>query len=255
MTTAVANRMLRPVSGPLGVRHALLVYVAPRSLFNRVEDNGAYGLALLTLIGLVMLIGYAKVQTGLVDRDVDLVTEKKLAELEQNQKNLVDRVALKEAMEGVRKEAVFGKTITRLGVIVLQPIYLLGSFLLIASILYAMVALTGRKPEYHTLMSICVYAGFIELTGYVVELLMMLYYRSTEVGTTLAPLGTGVMSKVLSGVDPFRIWYWVLVAIGLSVTQQLSRRMAIACSTVMCLLGMGVYAGLAFASGGGGPPS
>lgn len=251
MTTAVANRMLRPVSGPLGVRHALMVYVAPRSLFNRVEDTGAYGYALFTLLGLVMLIGYAKVQTGLVDRNVDLATETKLGELETNQKNLVDRVQLKEAMEGVRKEAVFSKTITRIGVIGLQPAYLLGSFLLIASVLYAMVALTGRKPEYHTLMSICVYAGFIELTGYVVELLMMLYYRSTEVGTSLTGMGTGVMAKVLEGVDPFRIWFWILVAIGLIVTQQLSRRMAIVASTLLCLTGMGIHAGIAFALGGG----
>lgn len=246
MNTAMADRMLRPASGPLGVRHALLVYVAPRSLFNRVEDTGAYGLALLTLIGLVMLIGYAKVQTGLVDRNVDLETEKSLARIEQDQKNLVDRVQLKEAMEGVRKQAVFQKTITRLGVIVLQPIYLLGSFLIIASIFYALVALTGRKPEYHTLMSICVYAGFIELTGYVVELLMMLYYRSTEVGTSLAGLGTGTMAKVLDGVDPFRIWFWILVAIGLGVTQQLSRRMAVVCCTLMCLFGMCIHAGVAF---------
>lgn len=247
--------MLRPVSGPLGVRHALLVYVAPRSLYNRVEDTGAYGLTLLALIGLVVLIGYAKVQTGLIDRDVDLLTEKAKASLEETKQNLVDRVELKDALLNIDKNAVFQKTITRLGVIVLQPIYLLGSFLLIASVFYAMVALTGRKPEYHTLMSICVYAGFIELTGYIVELLMMLHYRSTEVGTSLAPLGTGVMSKLLSGVDPFRIWFWVLVAIGLVVTQQLSRRMAIVCSTVLCLVGIGVHAGLAFASGGGSPSS
>lgn len=231
------------------------MFVAPRSLFNRVEDNGAYGYALMTLLLFAVLIGYARVQTGLVDRNVDVATERQLAEIEQNQKNLVDRIQLKEAMENVRKHAVFNKTITRLGVIVLRPLYLLGSFLLIASILYAMVALTGRKPEYQTLMSICVYAGFLELTGFVIELLMMLYSRSTEIGTTLAPLGTGVMSKVLAGVDPFRIWFWVLVAIGLTVTQQLSRRMAIVTCTILCLIGVGIHTGLAFASGGGLPAS
>ena len=60
---------------------------------------------------------------------------------------------------------------------------------------------------------------------------------------------------MLSGVDPFRIWFWVLVAIGLTVTQQLSRRMAIVCSTVLGLVGIGVHAGLAFASVVGAPPS
>ncbi len=175
--------------GPLGVRHALLVFAAPRSLFNRVEDTGAYGWALVTLLGLVMLLGYAEVQTGLIDRVVDEKTEKELAKLEETQLNLVDRLELKDRMESIRKAAVFEKTMTRIGVVGLRPMYLLASFMLIASVLYAMVALTGRKPEYHTLMSICVYAGFIELAAFVLQLALMVYFKTTEVDTSLRALG------------------------------------------------------------------
>jgi len=232
--------------GPLGVRHALLVFAAPRELFARVEDTGAYGWALVLLLGLVVLVGYAKVQTGLIDRVVDENTEKQLAQLEESHGNLVDRIELKDRLESTRKAAIFEKTMTRIGVVALQPMYLLASFMLIASALYAMVALTGRKPEYHTLMSICVYAGFIELAAIVLELAMMLYFRTTDVHTSLKALGPPGKPTVLAGIDPFRIWFWVLVAIGLTVTQQLSRRMAIATCTIMCLFAIGGRVGMEF---------
>lgn len=221
---------------PLRVRHAMLVFAAPRALFARVEDTGAYGWALVTLIGLVMLVGYAQVQTGLIDRDVDRATERRLAQLEESQAELLDRIELRTRMESIRKEGVFLKVMTRLGVVVASPVYLLASFLLIASALYAVVALTGRKPEYHTLMSICVYAGFIELTAYVLKLAMMLYYRSTEVDTSLRALAEAGKPSALGAIDPFRIWFWVLVCIGLVTTHQLSRRMAV---VTCCVLGLG----------------
>jgi len=225
--------------GPLGVRHALLVFVAPRSLFDRVEDTGAYGWALVTLLGLVMLIGYAEIQTGLIDRVVDQKTEKQLQQLEETRANLVDRLQLKDGMDAIHKAAVFDKTITRILVVVLEPIYLLASFMLIASVLYAMAALTGRKPEYHTLMSICVYAGFIELAALVLQLGMMLYFKTTEIDTSLRALGPIGKLNPLAAIDPFRIWFWILAAIGLTVTQQLSRRMALTTCTAMCVLAIG----------------
>ncbi len=221
---------------PLRVRHAMLVFATPRALFARVEDTGAYGWALVTLIGLVMLVGYAQVQTGLIDRDVDRATERRLAQLEESQAELLDRIELRTRMESIRKEGVFLKVMTRLGVVVASPAYLLASFLLIASALYAVVALTGRKPEYHTLMSICVYAGFIELTAYVLKLVMMLYYHSTEVDTSLRALAEAGKPSALGAIDPFRIWFWVLVCIGLVTTHQLSRRMAV---VTCCVLGLG----------------
>lgn len=230
----------------LGVRHALLVYTAPGRLFTRVEDTGAYGRALVTLLGLVMLIGYAEVQSGLIDRVVDQQTEKTQATLEKAQADLVDRIELGQRMEDVRKAGEFNKLLSRLGVIVFTPTYLLASFLLIASILYALVALTGRKPEYHTLMSICAYSGFILLFGYIVRLAMVVYYRTTEVDTSLGMLAAPGEPSPLSAVDPFRIWFWVLVALGLIVTRQLSRRIAIVSCALMGLAAVGIRVAMVY---------
>jgi hypothetical protein len=231
----------------LGLRHILLVPTSPRRVFARVEDTGAYGWPLVLLLGMFVLIGYAQVKTGLIDADVEKLTEQARAQLEESQADLIDRVQLRDRMEEIGKAGEFNKLISRLLVIGVSPATLLASFLLISAVFYAVVALTGRKPEYHTLMSICVYAGFIELFGYLIRLGMMLYYRTTEVDTSLAALGPPGQPSVWAAVDPFRIWFWALVAIGLVVTRQLSRRMAIASCSVMCLLALGVRVGLEYA--------
>ena len=236
MTVKVENSFIERPVRPLGVRPALLIFASPRSVFRRVEDTGAYGWALLTLLGLVTLIGYATVQTGLIDTVVDGQTREAKAEIEKTRVDLVDRVELTDAMEEVDKQGEFNKTMARLGAVVFDPVWLLGSYLLIAAFLYAIVALTGRKPEYHTLMSICVYSGFIELVGFIVAFAMRMHYRTLDLDTSLGVLATPGEPSPLVGVDPFRIWFWILVAIGLTVTQQLSRRMAIISCTLMCLI-------------------
>jgi len=234
----------------LRVRHALLVYASPSSLFRRVEDTGAYGWALLTLLLLVVLIGYATVQTGLIDRTVDQDIEAWLAEQEKTRTDLVDRVELRDLVEAAHKEAEFTKLITRLLVIVWTPVYMLASFLFIAALLYAMVALTGRKPEYHTLMSIAVYAGFIELIALVLGLVMKVYYRTIAVDATLrslAPEDAPLAEAVLAAIDPFRFWFWVLIAVGVTVTRQLSRRMAILSVSLMCIVTTAARVGIEYA--------
>ncbi len=234
----------------LGLRHFPLVVTSPGKVFSLVEDNGAYGWALTVLLTLVSLIGYVQVQSGLIDQSLDQQTEKKLAQVEAEQGTLVDRIRLKETMEDVRQQGVFLKLISKLFAYVLSPVSLLVSFLLISAFLYAVVALTGRKPEFHTLMSICVYAGFVELIAHLLGVSMMFYYRSLDVGTTLKGLGAAGEATVWAAVDPFQMWFWVLVGIGLTVTRQLSRRMAIVSTVLLCHVGIGLRVGVEFGAGG-----
>jgi hypothetical protein len=51
----------------------------------------------------------------------------------------------------------------------------------------------------------------------------------------------------LSAISPFRIWFWFLLAVGLTVTRQLSRRMAIAVCTLFCVAAMGARAAMSMA--------
>lgn len=247
MSRFVASTIHSLEAGGLGLRHALWVYTAPKRLYARVEDTGSYGWTLFVLLTLVTLIGYCEVQTGLIDRLVDQQTEARLAQIEKEQAQLVDRVQLRESMDNARKEGEFMKLLRKLGAVAVAPMQLLVSFLFISSMLYAAVALTGRKPEYHTLMTICVYAGFIDLVAIALRFFMMFAYRTIHVDTSLAMFGEPGEYPYLAAIDPFRIWFWVLIAIGLIVTQQLSRRVAITVCTVFCLATSAAAAGIQYA--------
>lgn len=237
-----------PEKPALSVWDGFRVLVAPRGVFDRVEDTGAYGWTLVVLLVLVTLLGYLQMQSGLIDRLVDEQTEKAQAEYENQNRDMVDRVKMREDLESIRKGGEFTKMLARLNAVVLSPLAMLTSFLVISSVLYAVVALTGRKPEYHTLMGICVFSAFIELTAYGVETAMIFRYGTLDVATSLGMLSEPGKVSVLAALDPFRIWFWVLAGIGLTVTQQLSRRMAIVSCVLLCLAGMGIQMGMAFAA-------
>lgn len=225
-----------------------LVFLTPRRLFARVEDTGSYALTLLALLGLVTIFGYLQVQTGLIDRVVDRQTQEQMASLENTRTDLVDRVKLRDDMDAIIKNGEFAKMMERLKAAVATPLATLASVLLISSVLYAAVALSGRKPEYHTLMTICIFASYIEVLAIVLRLGMMLAYRTTKVSTSMEMLMPPGKAPYLAAIEPFTIWFWILVYLGVTTTQQLSRRMAIAVCTLMFLLGAGVRVGLAYAS-------
>ncbi len=225
-----------------------MAVTAPIALFRRVDDTGAYGGTLFALLLISFVAGYVEVASGLTDRTVDEQTERRLADLELHQGGLIDRVELTDRMEDIRKEGEFNKLLARLGVIVATPAYLLTSYLLIAALFYAIVAMTGRKPEYQTLMSICVFAGVIEVIGLVLRVAMVIYYKDPTMRTSLDLLAPVGEPSALVAVDPFRTWFWILVMTGLIVTRQLSKRVAIVSVLLFVLIAAGARVGLSFSA-------
>ena len=241
--------------------HIPLVFWNPRRLFAKVEDVCAYRFSLLVLLVMITLIGWATVQTGLIDLEVDRRVERGIATLEEQQYDVVERSELNRRIEEQREAGEFLHLMTRIQVIVAAPLATLASILLVSSVLYGVVALSGKKPEWHTLMTICVYAGFAEVAGMLVRLGLMLRHGALEVDTSAALLTrmisldndpdgkiADVLSNVLTGIEPFHIWFWLLVGLGLSVTSQLRRwQLWLTCS-LMWLMAAGLRIGIAFAS-------
>ncbi|UCF34301.1 MAG: YIP1 family protein, partial [Phycisphaerales bacterium] len=245
----LADIVDKPSAKPVGILDIPRVYFAPRSLFSRVEDVKAYGWTFVLLLAAVTLIGYATVETGLIDRQVDIQIDKRIADLEKQQADVVERSQLRKEMEDIRKGGDFLRLMRRLQVMIAEPVKVLAACLLIAAVLYGTVALTGRKPEWHTLLTICVYASFIDVLRLLFRLALMLRYGQLEVDTSLGVLAAllpadaakgvsesavasasafndpeqlrALVGHVLSGFDPFAIWFWIVVFIGVRATAQL----------------------------------
>ncbi len=236
---------------PFSLRHVPLIFTTPGAVFSRVEDTGAYAWALVLLLLAIAGLGYLQVQSGLIDRLAHEQTARQMAQLEEEQLNLVDRRRFNDAMERLRDAGEFNIRLRRLHAVALAPLSWLVSMLLIAAVLYAVVALCGRKPEYHTLMSIVALSAYIPLVGLGLHVAMMIFYRTHEVDTSfsmiLDPRSYPTATAVLTATDPFRVWFWILVGMGLVTTRQLSVRMAVLACVLMCLCGMTFDAGIAFA--------
>ena len=91
-----------------------------------------------------------------------------------------------------------------------------------------------------------VHAGFIDLAAILLKLIMMIYYHTMRVETSLAVLVSPDKPSILAAIDPFRIWFWILISLGLGLTRQLSVRMAIIASALLCLGAMGLRAAWMF---------
>lgn len=245
----------------VGVRDIPLVLLAPRRLFARVEDVAAYGWPLVLLLVAVTLIGYATVETGLIDRQVDQRVRARIAEIDNTQRDVVERSELRELYRQEYKKGEFERLLVRIQVIAAEPLKLLAAVLLIAAVLYGVVALTGRKTEWHTLLTICVFAGFIELLRLAMRLALMLSYGSLEVDTSAAllvhflvtgqgadPTAVAALAGALSALDPFRVWFWFVVIVGLSVTGQLRGWRAWLVCGLCWLVAAGARCGLAAAA-------
>ncbi|MBU0638433.1 MAG: hypothetical protein KKB50_06170 [Planctomycetes bacterium] len=255
----------------VGIRDIPAALLAPRRLFRRVEDVPVWGWPLILLLTSVTLIGYATVQTGLIDREIERQVRAQIARIDAEQRDVVERSELRELYAQEHKKGVFAQLLMRIRVIVAEPAKALASALLIAAVLYGAVALTGRKAEWHTLMTICVFAGFVHMLRLLLLLGLMLRYRTLAVDTSpalllplmagvdgLGPTATAVLSGLLSACDPFRVWFWLVVCVWLSTTTQLPGWRAWLVCLLCWLVGAGARCGLSIAAvrggmAGGGP--
>lgn len=242
----------------MGVLDIPRVLFAPRGVFGRVEDVPAYAWALVVLLTSVAVLGYLLVETGLIDREVEVQVQRNIAALELESLDVVERSALSDMIADKKKEGEFLRLVRRAGVVAVSPMVMLAGVLLIPALLYGLVALTGKKPEWHTLVTICVFASFASVIGVIVKLGMRLKFQSFFVDTSLAPLtnfmaaqGAGAVQAnalvggMLTALDPFRIWFWLIMATGLTVTRQLRGWRAWCTCTFFWLAAAGIRAAIA----------
>jgi len=247
-------------SRPVGLRDIPLVIFAPRRLFSRVEDVPTYAWPLVVLLTAVTGLGYVLVQSGLIDRAVQMEVVERIAAVDEAQRNIADRAALREMYERERKQGEFSALLARMQAVVAAPLSVLAGTLLIAAFIYGAVALTGRKAEWNTLMNICVFAGYIDLTRLLVQQALVMRFATLEIDTSLAPLAllaglhdpaqAAALAGALRAVDPFRLWFWYVVIAGLTQTTQLPGWRAWLVCGLCWLVGAGMLAGAGFAAAG-----
>ncbi|MBP7934726.1 MAG: hypothetical protein KA354_08785 [Phycisphaerae bacterium] len=222
-----------------GIRDIPSLYFSPLRFYQPFDLATSYGGPLALLVVLLAAAGYTVVFSGLIGRSVDISTEKGLALIERTSVGEVKRDELDDRLRTAREAAVFWKVLAS-GASVLQgPVETLGRIFLGATVAFVAVALSGRKPAYHGLVSILTFASYVEVLRQAVVVPLMISLHSVEVETSLAvllrgrPEASAWLYAGLQAVDPFSLWFYALAAIGISRSGQLSTRGAVFLSILL----------------------
>jgi hypothetical protein len=238
-----------------GIRNILGVYARPVRFFERFDLATPYGWPLAMLVVVLALAGYMVVAAGLVEREIDLTTEKTLAWIEKTSIGEVSRDQLDERLRGAREAAVFWKIVASGGYVLAGPVEVVGRIFVGAAVAFVAVALSGRKPAYHGLVAILTFAAYVEVLRQALVVPLMITLHSTDVETSLAVIlrgraeASGWLYAGLQAVDPFAIWFCVLAAIGMSRSAQLTTRRAVMLCMALWLGGAVLHVAGRFVTG------
>jgi hypothetical protein len=238
-----------------GIWDIFRVYTCPVRFYGQFDLARPYGWPLALLVLLLAVGGYVVVASGLVDREVDITTEKTLAGIEKGAIGELTRDQLDELLKSARDAAVFWKIIASGARVLAGPAEVIGRIFAGAAVAFVVVALCGRKPAYHGLVAILTFAAYVEVLRQILVVSLMVSLASSDVESSLAallrgrPAASGWLYAGLQTADPFTIWFYVLAAIGISRSGQLSRRGAIILCTVLWLAGACLHVGARFVSG------
>jgi hypothetical protein len=216
----------------------LSLFVRPTVVFGELPRcNRAMG-AFLVLLACTFLYAFAVISTGVLDYEIDRKTQKEISQIRQHSESDEGNEKMSNLVDSAEKGGIFHQQMARVNLVVGGPLYMLVSLSFLSGVLFMAIALRGGKPNYQLLFGISVFAALVEIPNMIARVLLISQLHIGRVETSAAAFikdpeaGLGAY-LILRQFDPFAIWFYVLVGMGLVYTGQMSRRGAI---IVTCLL-------------------
>lgn len=197
------------------------LFLRPSALFLGLAVENRAGRALGILLILEMALTGLIVSTGVVDYEIEADTQRQVSERLRDQEGPDDDDALASTLSSIEKWGVFKKLLAKLGWVLGIPGRTLAGVIVLSWILFAAVALRGGKPKYEELLAVAVFASFVELPRLLVKLYLITELQVARVETSLAafvPVGPKTpfwIYLLARRIDPFEIWFWILVGYGI----------------------------------------
>jgi len=254
---ALSQRVLaeRPEDSPLPPfkARAVGVLAAPLRTFGR--HHAGWGWALPWLVVALAGVVYGALHLGLVDVGAlaEQEFERALEEMPASQ-----REALGDALETSRRWGVFQ---AKVGLIGGPPLSTLLGVLFAGGLVFAIsVVLGDGKADLMRSISVAAYASLVNVVGYgalAVGVLLGNPAPQTSLKHLVDPLQAPATAALLSRLDPIVLYYYVVLAAGLTASCGLRRRRAVAVAAglyglaSLALIGMGALQAVSQGMGGG----
>lgn len=241
----------RPAEPPGGLPRDLVnLFVRPTVLFDELARWNRSAAALVLLMALQALYGLAVVSTGVLDYEIQADTLKAAGQYANQPHTDESADDVNRAVEAIEKGGRFSQMLTRVLLVGGRPVWSAATAGLLASVLFVVVALRGTgKPDFQMLAAVAVFAAFVEVPRLLVRVFLVSQLQVSRVETSLAafawaPHVSLPVYVLLRRLDPFEVWYWALVGLGVWRTGQVGRRAAVVTVVVLALLAAGLLAAL-----------
>jgi hypothetical protein len=233
----------RPTDRPGGLlRDIGRLYLRPAALFTDLSRWNRSASALLLLMAVHLLYAVAVVSTGVPDYETDLAAQKEISRTEQQLRGDENSDERTRTLDALEKGAVFTKLLTRVLLVAGGPVQLLAGIGALAAVLFVAGALWGGgKPDFQLLSAVAVFAAYALVPKLLLRLLLISQLQVARVETSAAALVAAPHVSLglylfLRRLDPFDLWYWALVALGIWKTGQFRGRLAVVVVVVLALL-------------------
>ncbi len=234
----------RPSSEPKGslARDVLAVFFRPTSLFRELPRTNRVASALILLMALYALYGLGLYTTGVLNYEIDVQTQTQISGLQatpagERRRGEVhfrpgdDRKGIG-LPKGAKPCAASGR---RADSVLLLSVSVLSAFL------FLVVALRGGKPNFQVLLGVTTFASYVAVPRLLMQLALTAQLHVSRVETSAAAFCSraevGLANYLLlRRLDPFEVWYYVLVGLGVYHTGQLKRWSAIVTACLLAAL-------------------
>jgi hypothetical protein len=224
----------------------LALFLRPSRLFRELPRTNRVAGALLLLMALHALYGLGLISTGVLDYEIDVNTQTEISRIRQHPPGKENAEKFTAALDAVEKGAVFKKQFTRVQVLAGGPLQVCLDACVLAACLFLIVALRGGKPNYQVLLGVSTFAAYVEVPRLLMRLLVTAQLQVSRVETSAAAfvscpeVGLGPY-LLLRQLDPFEVWYYLLVGFGVVYAGQLKPRSAAVAVCVLAFLAIPLH--------------
>jgi hypothetical protein len=189
------------------------IYLAPGRAFARLKEKPSW------LVPLIVVLVFNMLMAFVASHYVDWEKQRKTAVEQMRARNMSEE-QIQKATEGMEK--FYSSSVMRYGVPAVSTLVIgIISVLFLAVIYNVSLPLFGGASDFKRMWAIVCNASLIAVPATVVRGLLALLKRSSEVTTSLLLAAPGLkqpfLKSLLTQLDIFEFWKFLLIAIGLKV--------------------------------------
>lgn len=217
------------------------LYFSPRTLFDYLPRCNRLTGAMVVLLVVESLCGWAAFTTRVMQFEIDGKTYHDVAVFQKQHEGDEEFEIVTAGTDSLFKGGEFSKQLLRVWLVLGRPALNIALIGMLAGTWFVIVALTVGKPNYQLLAGVVAFAWLVEIPELMLRVYLLRATEASRVETSLAAFATGPEIGLagyilLRRLNPFVLWFWSLIGLGIWRSGQMGGRKVILWTLFLALL-------------------